>query len=428
MSYGDQHAATADAVAALLTTSILATMTAGELAVEVRCRDAVFVAATRRLDLVLAGAAPLRSWSATALAAAPALVLRDVAHATPMLGSTEVPLSDALAEKYSGYVGRWQAAARHATMATEDLTSTAVWGHPARLWHLTADAADLLEAVAVLDRDLATLLSDRSESMSADTAATLQLVARHTAHVARSGALDPDPDDTRRQEPTASARPLRSLDELGPAQAAAAELSRRHPLSVDCLRAVAIGQARIALACRQALPSGDPSVTVLRGRFARRAHLYRAVAATTTRVASTAPGSRPAVWQVAELLRQTQPLRNEPVRTDTVNALAALDGVSPQVARAIAATTGRAFATGRYLVPDTDATELAWRRIRPGETPALLAATSMLAEHDRPTTPGKPSPAMLRAYSSRMALRVELDQMPLPRPPAPNARPSGRPW
>jgi hypothetical protein len=433
------------------------------------CRAALINSAQRRLDRALLGADAesvvpgYRGYrrDLRGLVSASPLLLAELLREVPRLEGHAIALTDVLARQPPGQSRQvWVEAARHATLATETVLSSAAWmGRPGRAWQIVADVADVVEAVVLLDSRLAPVaasLDARWARWCRRESGSLRVVARQASILARSAELDPGTDALARLETLRRPVVLSRLEHIVDGVQAAEQIARRGLPSVGELRAFAIMQSDIAAACIQLVGAGrgDP----LRDAFRWRERRYRQLAASTTRVASLSSGGG------ADLLCQTQEIGRQilvATRSRAVVSLGVLadfDHHSPRLARAVEANIRTAFANGRYLVADQRSVEPRWRRVGPGEDIALLDslrevqsrpdgattgrtgdsellwAASRVARLDRSADEreaekaGRPPGVRPRvdgdASAARRNLRESLERQWLPRPSTPNRRPS----
>ena len=469
MRYGYHHAQTADAVAWLLSNP--SELPPADVATVLTCRVAMLAAATARLERAIRGAnvdAELfgtrrRNPDLTRLSSSGPVVLSELLAQIPRHADQAVALSDVLlADRHSRTAQAWIEAARHATLATEMVTTSPAWTRDGgKAWQIVGDVADIVEGLTILDGRLTEQAKDllpRWAQQHAAQSPHLRLVARHSAALSRSGPLDPSTDGLTRQEASTRPIPVTRFEQIVQGMQVSQRFAHRYPMSIDELRSFALIQSDIAADCVRLVPEGR--LQSLRESFVFREVRFRQLAAATTRVASIGyAGGRPILAQSVEIGRVIRQASTSQT-TVPLGVLTDFDAEYPLLTRALARNISKAFDSGRYLVPDDNTIALRWRRTEQREKLSLLHtveevagaagpvhelewSAQRLAAWDRTAnqreadriapTPLKRARAPYRADelddlpsagNARVKLRAELDRQPLDRPPTPNRRPS----
>jgi hypothetical protein len=452
MSYGLHQARSSEALAWLVTNP--GSVPQSELTTVLTCRAALLAAhrercarATHGADVRAALFKDRRDFRDFAsIAQGGAVALSRILEEYPSFQSHTTRFTDVLGlEHLSVYSHAWVEAAKHAVLATADVTSSTSWTeHPGKAWTIVADVADAAEALTVLDRHLQQPLNEQLPDWGADLftpSAGLRLVARHIGYVARAGDLDPASDAIERHEPLTRPVHLRAMGDVANGVQIVTGLLDGCELSVRDLRTFALMQSDIANTCAGFVT--DPRLPSLRDSFLQREVQFRQLAGATTRVASIGPSSgRLVLGQTQEIGRVLLQARRSGA-TVSPDVLRTADTEQRVLGSTLAANVGRAAAEGRYLFVDDEDVALRWRRAEPGEALAVVHAAQRTAELE--PTPLHPSrnggvrqvpsaaakqdaePVAVSAEPSRHVIRSALDRQPYwHRPPMPNRRPSVR--
>jgi hypothetical protein len=450
MTYGQHQARSADALSWLLTHA--PDFPREEVTVVLTCRRALLAAQRERCERAVRGA---DVYSAVfnqkrnhrdliALSRGGTMALRHLLDQYPAFDDHTLRFTDALqADSVSPYAQAWTEAARHGVLATEAVVSDSDWTEQSgQAWQVVADISDVAEAMVAIDRKLVPSALTEIEGAGSELylpAAELRLAAHHMANVARASDFDTAVDGISRNEPHRVPITLRLPGDLMLGARATERLLRDSELSVRELRSFALIQADIAHTCANLL-TGTP-LADLRESFCRRDEHFRHLAGATVRVTSIGPSSGRAVLaQSKEVGRLLLAVRRSGGPASP-GLLADFDAEQPRLATTLATNIRRGLVAGRYLVVDDSQVSLRWKRIGPGEEPALersaenvsggfiesagadvdFAAQRFAAQERACRT----APPAFSADRSRERLRKILDREPYGRRPStPNRVPS----
>ncbi|RYU14802.1 hypothetical protein [Nocardioides iriomotensis] len=350
----------------------------------------------------------------------------------PRLTPEASALMDALSRTTtSPHLRAWAEAARHWTVAAETLLDRSEWtGNPSQAWSVIADVADVSEALSLLDRDLVPLAS-REASSSVDfweRNDRLRLMSRYVATLAESGQNDDAVAHLDRRSRSTRTLAVSRPRDLEAALERLVEVVERRPFSAAELRSFALAQAVFARRCGDLV---NPTHETLVESLSRRFDAYRMLAASTARVGSiNRPGGMAALAQLNEIaLGVSRFARTEPLAV--TGQIAALEPHQAAIGRALGRSVVHAVANGSYLVLDESATEVAWRRVSPTESPRIVSASSDLAQKSamdlgfaskRVEAVGgvEPDPMSTAAERQTSVLRRRLNEQGFRRSSAPN--------
>ena len=329
----------------------------------------------------------------------------------------------------------WRHAARHALLADHDWREGRhpAWA-PARAWSVLADAAALTEAVATLDRDLASTARSLGRDSDAavlrgSAASGLREAAVEVQALARFGPLAAVHISSTRSAlgqvvmirsdadlPAASSQLFTALT-------GAAHLRPEHAVQI------ALSQARGAAVLASVLRTApaavnDRGVQQLATALQGAARALGQAATAPGRTASLRPGDPRPLLQAGELVRYL--IRPDGGRRREMGALVEYARTVPDVVTALFDVARRQTTQGHWLVP-SHASATTWSRFQVGlrapallgATAAVLAATSQVREAASALGTGLPRPSLVPA--PRAVLRDTLTELrrqrPLPPPP-----------
>jgi hypothetical protein len=371
----------------------------------------------------------------------------------PRGGPADLSPSERLERTPQTWAARqWRAAAQHALLATDAASRLAPsWdADPDTAWQAAADLADITEAFAVADNDLAAAHAaypDQAGALPSASAYTgLRVAAAECAQLARRGPLTQL--DAPNTGPPTPAHPMvvRGLADLADAQHRLARMVRDSDpgIAPEMLAQVATGQARAHLSAERILHAAGEhdrahandyreAASALRAR----ARNFAAIADSCGRVRSLHRGPLGPAHQTGEIMRALHRV-DETLTAERGAAAApyvlAWAARGEDVISAIDRITRQAVHAGDYLIPsdypDRQAERPAWVPARMlTARPQLLDDTTIAAERERgisaaitgvlERTSGTAAAAKARAAAAADELRAALAGRPPARPTRP---------
>lgn len=446
MNYGEYQEEAARALNDLLLNET--TLTSGEWPVALECRRQVVAVIRERLTFLGAQAIPAARNN-------PPRVVNVVLHPldqlarvvdglprgqadprapTDLLPGPPAPLAENRADK-------WRCVARNLTLANHELVSSddQSWTvHPSALWHLTGDAASLVEAVLVLDQGLAdsgALPVMQRKSMTAERL-IIGDVARMAAWFGTDKAADlacVSPLSTLGLDDGPPIQLVRRPDDFVAAQRALAAFLRPRRNDPDTTaraglkvgRVVAVAQTRLArtfAGWAERQPDGHHLAEQFRDRIDRYQRLHRA----SVRLVQAGPvRSQHALAQQTELMTQ---LRRFPEASMSRAGLVALNAASHEVAVSLGRALRRETLQRKnilVLTQQEDDATLPKPRLMSNTRHPFYVASQALAHDPAPTEAPAGQAVDIERQRLRSTLNLRQPGSPTTSPPMPAGRSYG---